>query len=225
MEKISISNVVEYRRKSSNSQVTFVNNLRKTKEVKNSDGGGNYWIHSLSTISTVFVSEQNERINEKIDILIEKHDVSTAKISKNMYQRNITILHNFEDFDFSHLKPNFELEYLPKPKDKSILTIEGLPVQILPNHVFTFETNNVKKIGAIWFVSKLDGYRIEELAFFTEAIYRYLSSNYSGKYEIDPDFCLSVDVMNLNNLRYTQILNKKVPVLLNQTLKSIKESL
>ncbi len=31
MEKISISNIIEYRRKTSNSQITFINNLNKTK--------------------------------------------------------------------------------------------------------------------------------------------------------------------------------------------------
>lgn len=223
MEKISISNVVEFRRKSPASQITLMNNLRKIKkDESSSESKGNYWIHSLSTVSTVFVSEQTDLLSEKIDVLHEKHQKATARISKTMYNRNIDILHNFEDFDFSQLKPHCEIKLLSKPKSKSIITIEGVPIQVLPHHVYSFKVKGVQKIGAIWFVAKIGGYRIEELAFFTDALYRYLNVNYSDKFVVDSVFCSSVDVMSLANLPYDQISKRKIPTLLNHTLKGIK---
>lgn len=142
-----------------------------------------------------------------------------------MYQRNIEILHNFEDFSFSDFKPKFELQYLLKSKDKSILTIKGIPIQVLPHHVFTYEENKIKKIGAIWFVSKLEGYKTSELGIFAEALYKYLKLNYSNNYQVISKFCISVDVINLNNVSYDKIENNEIPSILNSTLESIREIL
>jgi hypothetical protein len=225
MDKISISNIVAFRRKSENSQITFINNLRKTKPESSSEGGGDYWIHSLSTVSNVFKGERKELLNDKMEILREKHDQAGATISKNMFQRNINILSDFENFNFKRLKPKSKLEYLPRPKDKSILIIKGIPIQVLPHHVFIYDEEDIKKIGAVWFVAKLNGYRIEELAMFTDALYRYLKHTYSKKYEVSPDHCIAVDAMTLNKVAYAQLLNKDVPALLISTLDSINKVL
>ncbi len=222
MKKISVSNIVEFSRKTPNSQKTFVINLAKPKKENTSEEGGNYWIHSLSTIGNVFHSGNKELLNEKLDILVEKFENSTAKISKGMFKRNIEILHNFEDFDFLQLKPKYELKYLSKPHNKSILTIKDIPVQVLPHHVFVFEEGKVKKIGAIWFVAKLNGYKSNELAVFTDALYRYLEINYIKEYEISLDFCWAVDVMNLNKLSYKKLSINENPAFLNAILESIK---
>lgn len=223
MEKISVSNIVEFgRKKTPASQLTLINNLRKPKKEDNSDGGGNYWIHSLSAINSTFVSEDNNAIIEKIDVLIDKIEVATAKTSKDMFQKNINILYNFEDFEFSKLKPEAELSYLSKPKSKSIITIKGLPLQALPTYVFSFNKNGTKKIGAIWFVAKLDGYKDNELAIFTDVLHRYLKANYEDKFEIDPRFCISVDVTNLKKVTYTNISNGTVTTSLISTVDSIK---
>lgn len=225
MEKISISNIVEFRRKSPKSQITFINNLKVPKPKSKPDEGGNYWVHSLSTIGSVFKSEQNDLLGEKIEVLREKHSASDAKISKDMFQRNIKILSDFEDFKFSKLKPNLELNYLPKPNDKSILIIKGVPIQVLPQHVFTFEEKGIKKIGAVWFVAKLGGFEKEELALFTDALYRYLKHNYSGKFEIETNYCVAIDVIALRSLRYTKIQEGTIVSSLNPTLDSIKKIL
>lgn len=228
MKKISISNVVEFQRKSPKSQLNFLNNILKTKSKSEQEldkGGGNYWVHSLSTISKTFINDDKELIIDKLDILNDKLESATAKISKNMYQRNIEILHNFEDFSFSDFKPKFELQYLLKSKDKSILTMKGIPIQVLPHHVFTYEENKIKKIGAIWFVSKLEGYKTSELGIFAEALYKYLKLNYSNNYQVISKFCISVDVINLNNVSYDKIENNEIPSILNSTLESIREIL
>lgn len=228
MKKISISNVVEFQRKSPKSQLNFLINILKTKSKSEQEldkGGGNYWVHSLSTISKTFINDDKELIKDKLNILNDKLESATAKISKNMYQRNIEILHNFEDFSFSDFKPKFELQYLLKSKDKSILTIKGIPIQVLPHHVFTYEENKIKKIGAIWFVSKLGGYKTSELGIFAEALYKYLKLNYSNNYQVISKFCISVDVINLNNVSYDKIENNEIPSILNSTLESIREIL
>lgn len=191
MEKISVSNIVEFgRKKTPESQLTLINNLRKPRKEDNSDGGGNYWIHSLSTINSTFISEDNNTITEKINILIGKIEAASAKISKDMFQRNINILYNFEDFEFAKLKPKVDLSYLSKPKSKSIIAIKDLPLQAFPTHVFTFNQNGTKKIGAIWFVAKLGGYKENELAIFTDVLFRYLKANYANEFEIDPKSCI-----------------------------------
>lgn len=225
MEKISISNIIEFRRRTPSSQISFINNLNKPKEKGDEGSGGDYWIHSISTIAKIFISEKKDLLKEKIGILSEKHNASSYNISKDMYSRNISILSSFENFKIARIKPNFKLEYLTRPKDKSIVSIKGLPVQVLPQHVYTFKENEVNKISAVWFVSKLKGYKIDELAIFTDALYRYLKWNYSNKYKISSDFCIAVDVINLNSLSYSQILNKEIPLHLNSTLDSINKVL
>jgi hypothetical protein len=230
MEKISVSNVIVFKRKKNKgSQVTFINNLKNNKEEnQNKDQAepkGNYWVHALSIISTVFNTENNKEIGKKIDIINEKIETAKAKITKDMFAKNVAILHNFEDVNFADFKPKYSLNYLSKPKDKSILTLRGVPVQVLPNHVFTFKEKGIRKIGAIWFVSKKDGYTTPELGMFTDALYRYLKLHYSKEFEIVPEYCIAIDVTTLSQVNYTQILNKLVPSELNVTLDSISKML
>lgn len=222
MEKISISNIVAFRKKSTASQITLVNNLKKPKPPTKDENGGNYWVHSLSVVSNAFKTCTNEEILEKADIVSEKKHASQNKQSKIMFQKNIDVLLRFEEYDFSKLRPEGDLQYFKKPKDISILNIEGLPIQVLPHHVYSFEEKGIKKIGSSWFVAKKDGYRQEELAIFTDASYRYLKTNYGEKYEVSPQFCLTIDVMNLNLSPYTQILEGKVNPLLDSTLEFMK---
>lgn len=137
MKKISAINVIEFRRKTPVSQITFINRLNAPKKEEASDGG-NYWTTSISAIGNTFKLDNKDIIAAKINILLEKHNKATATIAKNMFRRNIEILHKFEDFDFSVLKPKFVLTYLSKPNEKSILIIKNVPVQVLPNYVFTY---------------------------------------------------------------------------------------
>src|SRR5690606_39323086 len=125
MNKITITNLVDFSRKTPVGRQTLVNNL-KTPKVKATDeeSGGDYWISALSCISRAFVDNRSNPIGDKIDELIDKIEVHEAKITKDMYQRNINILQNFEEFDFETLKPQTELTYHKKPKDKSIVAIK-----------------------------------------------------------------------------------------------------
>lgn len=226
MKKISITNIIKFRRrKSTSSQLTFINSLNKVKPEKKSKSGGDYWIPSLSTLSDVFKFDQIDLLNKKIDDLKERYNKSGITRTRNMYQKNIQILSDFINFNFKRLKPKYHLTYLPKSRNESILNIKGLPVQVLPSQIYSFEEKGIKKIGAVWFVANKYGYRVEELAIFTDALYRYVKHNYQKKYEISTDYCVSVDGISLNKITYTQILNKEVPALLNTTVDSINKVL
>ncbi len=88
--------------------------------------------------------------------------------------------------------------------------LKKLPLYAKPNHVFLFEDNGVKKIGAIWFVAKLDGFTKDELSVITDLLYRYLELNYSDSFEVAANFCIAFDVSTINILSYAQLENKKV---------------
>ena len=224
MEKIPIAKIVEFRRKKSDgSRLTLINNLKKTKEKTNSSDGGDYWTTSVSSISRLYKTDDNELIHDKISDLLVRYDLTSAKISKLMYQSNIEILHNFEVFDFSDFKPKFDLTYISKPIDKSIIYINGVPIQVRPQHIYTYEVGNLKRIGGIWFVAKKDGFKSSEIGIFTEALYQYLSINYSKDFEIDSEFCVALDVTNLIDVRYSQIKNNEISSLLYSSINSIKK--
>lgn len=74
-------------------------------------------------------------------------------------------------------------------------------------------------------MAKLDGFKTTELGVFTEVLYKYLHLYYSENYRIEPDYCLSVDIVNSNEVKYTKILNEEIPSLLDTTLDEIKTML
>ncbi|MGJ1414608.1 hypothetical protein [Sphingobacterium multivorum] len=210
MDKITISHLVEFNRKTPKGRRTLVEKLKKPKiKPKKSEGGGDYWISAVSCISRAFEAGNNIEIGEKIDELLEKIENSDAKITKNMFQRNIHILQKFEEFDFAQLKPKkFQLQ--KRSKKQSIVVLKKLPLYAKPNHVFLFEDNGVKKIGAIWFVAKLDGFTQDELSMITDILYRYLELNYSDSFEVATNFCIAFDVTTINILSYAQLGNKRI---------------
>jgi hypothetical protein len=224
MEKISVSNVVEFKRKNTpSSQATLINKLKFPKPRKeDADDGGNYWTHSLSALGNSFRDKSNGPVVEKLDILLDKHEAAASPVSKNMFQKNIGILHSFEEYDFRRLQPSSELIYLKKPKDKSILIIEHLPIQALPNHVFVFDEDGVHNIGACWFVAKIKEYTLDELAIFTDSLHRYLQKNYCDDYVVNAKYCVVIDAMNLNVLRYSEIAIKDKPSDLDSVLAFMK---
>ncbi|MCJ8165962.1 hypothetical protein MKJ04_14025 [Pontibacter sp. E15-1] len=224
MEKLSIKNLIDFRRKSPRGQQTLIKNL-KFQQKSDSEGGGDYWVRSISALGNTFRENDNQLIKDKIDHLSSDHSATAHRTTKLMYERNINILQNYEDFDFDEWKPSKDLRFLPKPKTRSILNINGLPIQVLPTHVFAFDDDKGPRLGGIWFVAKLDGLTREELGMYADALHRYLCEHYSEEYTIDPNYCLTVDVLNLKEAKYSQILKGEIPALLASTIDSIKSSL
>ena len=226
MEKIRIKELVQFRRKSERSKITLVNNLKlnKTSEI-DSSSGGDYWISCLSAIANSFKYDTIEFLGEKIDLLIEKIRTTEDKRIKNEFQRNIDVLYSFGDFDFQEIKPNTVLKFLKKPTDKSILDINGLPIQAKPDHVFTFSINNSEEIGAVWFVAQLDGFDKVELGMFVDILYRYLDKHFSKDFYVNTSYCIAVDVNKAQRISYKDIEEGRIPKLLEQTVNDIKKLL
>ena len=65
MKKISVKNIVVFRSKSEKNQKTFLNSLNKEKDV-NSEGGGDYWVRSLSALSAAVKEKSTEPVKNKI---------------------------------------------------------------------------------------------------------------------------------------------------------------
>lgn len=224
MKKISVKNIIAFRKKPDKSKKTFLKSLSKAK-ANDSESGGNYWVRSISALANTFRTNDNQHIKNKIDDIAADYDNSKRKQTKDMYQRNLDILHNYEDFDFSTWYPNKTFQTLDKASKKSIIEINRVPVQVLPNQVFAFTKNKVNYVGAIWFIAKLDGYSKAELGIFAETLFNYLSNNYSKKYEVSPEHCLVIDVLNLDEVTYQMVLDQEIPALLKETLKVIRENL
>ncbi|MGJ1406875.1 hypothetical protein [Sphingobacterium siyangense] len=223
MNKITVTNLVDFGRKTPKGRQTLINSLKAPKINNPDDGGGDYWISALSCLARVFFNNSYNLIGDKIDELIDKIEDAQAKISKDMFQRNIKILQEFEDFDFNTLKPQGKLTAFKKPKDKSIVAIKRLPLFVKPHHVYSFEENEIKKIGAIWFVAKLNGFRPEELAMVTDLLYRYLDINYSDEFEVSMEYCIAVDVNTPSHISYARIENRDIKSALLPTVDEMKK--
>lgn len=223
MQKLTIKKIIEFRRKSERSRKTFAQNLKLEKSRKELDGGGDYWVSCLSAISNSYKLNNLQLIRDKVYELEEKFENTDYERTKNMYGRNIDILSKYVVFDFKIWKPNEQITYLKKHKSDFLLTIQGLPLEATPHHVFTFQDDGIKEIGAIWFIAKLNGYRESELGMFTEMLYRYLKENFSKDHSLNPRYCIAVDVVNNFAVNYYQIENGEVPSILETTIGEIKK--
>ncbi len=225
MKKISVKNIIVFRKKSDKSKKTFLDTINNPKALDSDGGGGNYWVRSLSALSSSFKTNDNKYIKDKIDDISDNYNKSKSKQTKDMYQRNLDILYNYEDFDFSTWYPNKSFKIVDKANKKSIIEINKIPVQVIPNQVFTFTKNKVEYVGAIWFVAKLEGYTKAEFGIFAETLFNYLKNNFSTKYEVSPENCLVVDVLNIDKVNYQMVLDDEIPALLQETLKLIRANL
>ena len=222
MKKLSISKVIEFSRTSEKSRPTFLKQHNKQK--KPSSGGGDYWASCLSALRHAFKNNDNSLITDKIEFLLGEIKKTPHKITKNMYTRNSDILYNFEKFDFSKWISIDQITFLKKKSENSVININGIPIQVKPTHVFTFDEDGESRVGAITFVSKLNGYEKNELAAFADGLHRYLKINYSDKYKVDDALCIAIDATNLNEISYNDILDGQVKSLLDKTIKEIRKA-
>lgn len=219
MKQLSISKVIEFSRKSKKSQRTFLNQHNKPKE-QNSNGG-NYWAPCMSAVSNAFKYNDNSLISDKIKFLLDEIQRAKHKITKDMYKRNVEILYKFENFNFSNLKTDNQLTFIKKKSKDSVIYINRIPIQVVPNHIFSYDLDGVTHIGAITFVSKLGGYKTNELAAFSDAAYRYLAINYSEESQINTKLCITIDMINLNMISYDDIVRGNADSLLDSTIDEI----
>jgi hypothetical protein len=223
MKKVTVKNLIEFRGKNERTKLTFVHNLKKEKKKTEESSGGDYWISCLSAIRNSFKEDDETLLDEKIELLREKIRVTEIKRIKNQFQRNIDIVESFKDLDLKSFKPNTDLNFLKQPKIKSLLDINGLPIESNPCHIYTFSENNSEEIGGIWFVAKLNGFKKSELGMFTDILYRYLEKNYSKDYYVNPDYCVAIDLFKGQEIKYSEIKNGKFPILIDSTIDELKK--
>lgn len=226
MKKISVDNLIEFRRKKSDStKFTFLHKTQKEKIKKPGETGGHYWVCCLSAANKVFKTDDKNFLNLKVNELqgwIEETDHEGTKIR---WQQSINMISNLEDYDFKSIKPSSEITLLKKPGDKSILKINDLLIEADPHHVFSFKNDDFEEIGAVWFVAKKDGFKKSELAMFCDIMYRYLMITFSEKFKISPKYCIAVDLFNAQDVNYSQLLNGDINYLLDSTIDDVKNVL
>jgi hypothetical protein len=76
-------------------------------------------------------------------------------------------------------------------------------------------------VGAIWFVSKLNGFKIEEVGMFADLLHRYLRNNYSKKYQLSSEFSIAFDVVSGLWVDYSQIEKGDILGILTATIDEI----
>lgn len=224
MKKISVNNIIIFNQKSEKSQQTFLNFLKRKGLIQESteSSGGNYWVRSLSAMSNAFREISNEPIKHKISEIVDLFTPKLTKQTKDMYQRNLNILHNYEDFDFSKWLPE-KINVVSKTSKKSIIYLNTVPVQINPSQIYTFDKDDKKCVGAIWFVARLEGYKQEELGMFAEALFIYLSNNFGDEYFISQENCLVVHVLDKKEVNYKMIVDEEIPSVFDSVLQQIKK--
>ena len=227
MEKITINELIDFRQKSTPSHKKhFAQKLKtrkaKIKENEKKSNGGNYWVTSISCIHKVYKSMNKELYDLKIEELNQRYK-DTSLRNKKTLERNIEILMNFKDFDFTDLRPTKDLAFEKILRDYKIVNVTEFPLYINPNFVFSFKENDIIEIGAVWFIAKLDGFKKSELGMFCEALYRFLLKNYSTNYKISHQYCIAIDICNTQKTSYSDLINGDIPFLIENTLKEIKE--
>jgi hypothetical protein len=231
MQRIKINELVEIRRKKTDkNRKNFVNKLKtrvpkeKTSEEQATEEPRDYWVFSTSCIYNVFKNGNDGFYDPKIDELylkMSKPDLKNTTYS--MYKRNRDILMSFKEFEVNNHRPNkFTRQGIQK--EHKTLTIEGFPLYVKPNLVFTFEHDGKSKVGALWLVPQVDGFRKSELGIFCEVLYRFLLKNYSDNYQISEDYCIAIDTFNAQSVTYSDLINNTVPFLLNSILEDITNS-
>lgn len=221
MKKLSVKSIIDFRKKSDRGKKNFAINLKQSIEKAIDEGGGDYWISCVSSISNAFKENDKSLVKDKIEELEQKLEETPYTKTKTMYQRNIDILYNYEDVNFKRMQPS-GMQIIKKKKANSILTIKGLQIEAKPNHVFTFKTNDIDEIGAIWFIAKLGGYSKDELGMFAEMLYRYLKVNFSTKYVINTKYCIAIDITSRSVINYSQIQKGDVPAIFIPTIDEIR---
>lgn len=223
---IPINKLVEFRKLSERRQSTFVSNLKIPKKPKIEDeesNGGNYWQRSLSGLSTAFKQNDNDIIKERIDSLLTVYEKNDNSKVRKMYERNLHILQKYEEFDLSTWMSSSSFKFLSKTKTP--LTIKEIPIRVVPQHIFTYGEKSKKSIGGVFFVASVKVYKYDDLGIFSEAIFRYLTDQYSEGYYIDPNYCFTVDASTMYTVNYQQVLDGKIPSLLQTTVDTLKKFL
>ena len=222
MKKLSVKKIIEFRSKSDRAKKNFATDIKLNKpKPQQEEGGGDYWISSVSAIARAYRENSLQIIHEKIQELQDKFKATKHLSSRGMYKKNIDILRSYETFDFKRWLPDVKIKFLKNYR--IVLTLKDLLFEVGPHHVFSFIKNQKEEIGAIWMIAKKDGYNKEELGMFTDALYRYLKNQYGKEYLLNPKYCIAADLVSNYDINYAQLEKGEVTSLLSKTIDDIKK--
>lgn len=221
MKKISVKELVEFRRKSDRGKKTFVEKIKSNIIEAPAEGGGDYWISCLSAICNSYRNNDLNLIDDRVEDLVERLGNTNYNRTKNMYQQNISILQKYKNLDVQKLRPNGKLFFLNKSTGNPILTIKGLQIEAKPSLIYTLGKDGKEKVGAIWFIAKKDGYTHEEVGMFCDMLYRFLKHNFSKKYQVDSQFSTAVEMVSGRILSYSEVVSRSLSTELSSTLDEI----
>ena len=223
MEKVTVKDLVDFKRKSDRAKKTFAQRI-KTREAKpkGDGGGGNWWSTSLSAIGNTFKTGDKDEISKKIENLNDRYNSTDVKLTKMQYAQNIEILQSMLDYDFELIRPKEGFTQVKSIYEQKMIEISGFPIQAWPTSVFSFEKDSEKYIGAVWFITNKEPFKNSELGMFAEILYRYLSKWYSSKFTIDPSFCIALEPKRGTHVTCKMIEDGDVVSILDKTISEIK---
>lgn len=223
MEKVTIKDLVDFKRKSDRAKKTLAFKIKNRKAKPKGDGdGGNWWSTSLSAIGNVFKTGDITILNDKINDLHNRYNSSDSKLTKLQYAQNIEVLQSMLEYNFDQIRPEQEFTSVKSIYEQKMIEISGFPVQAWPTTVFSFKENGEIFIGSVWFVTNKDPFKDSELGMYAEMLYRFLSKWYSSKFKVNPSYCIAVEPKRGTHVDYKMIEDGKVISILDKTLLEIK---
>lgn len=224
MDKLTPKKIIEFRGLSERRIRSFIDELLTDNPADEEKEKRHYWQACLTAIGSACKQSKVALIRERIDKLLTRKAAKTLKRTIQQYQRNIAALHNFEEYDFSKIKPD-QITFQTSPREKAILTVKGLPVKVAPSYVFSFNEGGSKQIGAIWFVADKDGLRSDEFGIFLELMHRYLYANYGKTHTVNPEYCRVVEVFTGREMKYSDVNPDEISALLDKLVDAIKAAI
>lgn len=224
MKMIKIKDLVDFGRATDKRRKNLARKFRDNtsqKEQKHSKSGGDYWISSTSCIVNVIKTGERNLYEEKIEYLYSKLQKTEYQRTKTMYQRNIDIVTQFLDFE-QDLMPKVKYEFIAIPRQSKMIEMEGFPLQVNPQLIYSFEEDGQPTIGSVWVVTKLSGYNKFELGLFCEILYKFLIRNYQKDYQISEQRCTVIETFNALKIDYSELSSGKIPNKLDETLREIR---
>lgn len=225
MKELPIKKLIEYNSYSDRRKATMLGHLQVESVFSNNTDARDYWHRSLTAIRKSFKLNDYQFLIDRIKSISDDLSETSVRTTKIMYERNIQILNNFLEFDYTRLVPPHKVSFIPQKAEVSIISVNGIQLKIHGDDLFSYQIDGVKHVGAVWFIASKNGYKDDELSIFVDALCRMLENNLSDDYRVNTDYCLVVDAMRKNVLSYSQIMNRSTKSKLDLIVSEISKKL
>lgn len=222
MQKLTLKKIVDFRSRSDKGKKSLVKAWKRPPNPNPTEGGGDYWVSSVSALSKSFKENDLKYATNRIADLEKRFPEAENKRTKDMYKRNIDVLAKYQEADLKRWRPAKKLEFPKSPKKNVTLTLNGLDVQLSPSQVFTFVKEGTELVGGIWFIAKLNGFNSVELGMFSSILHSHLLRQFAKTHKISARHCIAIDAFNKAEVNYAQLENDEIADVLEPTLEEIK---